>query len=267
MPSAITPFKVSPNPNLLFTTPAILGSLEKIRFMVQERQGLALVLGDNGMGKSSVLRYLLAEYSADGYTTGLLNQTEFPSPYSFLKTICAQFQIEPKRSQAAQHAALEEWLVGQFQAGNTVVLFVDEGQRLNAELLEVIRALLNFETYEDKLLQIIMAGTLELRDRIMAKRNKALRSRIFAPCMLNPLSAEETAGMIAFRCQRAGLRNPFQDAAIDRVYAHSQGVPRSALILCAHAFNLSRRMKLPDVPADLIDAAHAEVTVALAATA
>jgi type II secretory pathway predicted ATPase ExeA len=45
--------------------------------------------------------------------------------------------------------------------------------------------LLNFETYEAKLLQIVLAGTLELRDRIMAKRNKALRSRVFAPCLMN----------------------------------------------------------------------------------
>jgi type II secretory pathway predicted ATPase ExeA len=76
--------------------------------MIAERQGLAMILADNGMGKSTVLRYLLAEYSAEGYATGLLNQTGFPSPYAFLKCICAQFGIDPKRSQVAQHAAIEE---------------------------------------------------------------------------------------------------------------------------------------------------------------
>jgi general secretion pathway protein A len=256
-----SPFKVSPNPNLMYVTSALLGALEKIRFMIRERQGLAVILGDNGMGKSTVLRYLLSEYSADGYTTGLLNQTEFTSPYAMLKAISAQFAIEPKRSQVAQHEALEAWLIQEFQAGRTVILFVDEGQRLTADLLEVIRALLNFETYEDKLLQIVMAGTLDLRDRILAKRNKALRSRIFAPCLLNPMSLDETAAMIRFRCERAGLAIPFEDEACERIYAMSGGVPRSVLILCAHAWNMAKMMKLPHVPADLVQAAGDEAVI------
>ena len=65
--------------------------------------------------------------------------------------------------------SLGQYLIGEFKAGRTVILFIDEGQRLTAELLEVIQALLNFETYEDKLLQIVVAGTLELRDRILAR--------------------------------------------------------------------------------------------------
>jgi general secretion pathway protein A len=256
-----SPFKGSPNPNLMYTTPALLGAIDKIRFMIGERQGLALILGDNGMGKSTVLRYLHAEYSAEGYTTGLLNQTEFPSPYALLKAICAQFGVEPKRSQALQHQAFESWLIEEFKAGRTAILFIDEGQRLDAEQLEVIRALLNFETYEDKLLQIVMAGTLELRDRIMAKRNKALRSRIFAPCMLNPMNELEIRGMIQFRCNRAGVENPFDDEGALRIYAMSGGVPRLALMICAHAGNMAQRLKLNRVPVDLIVAAKDEATI------
>jgi general secretion pathway protein A len=233
--------------------------------MIAERQGLAMILGDNGMGKSTILRYLLSEYSAEGYATGLLNHTEFPSPYAFLKAICAQFHIDAKRSLVAQHVAFEEWLVGEFKAGHTVILFVDEGQRLTSHLLEVVRALLNFETYEDKLLQIVMAGTLELRDRIMAKHNKALRSRVFAPCMLNPLTKTETAAMIAFRCQRAGIENPFDEECSEKIFALSGGVPRTALLICAHAWNLSKRLKYNRVPPELIVAAKEEATVPAAA--
>jgi general secretion pathway protein A len=256
-----SPFGISPNPNLLYVTQAIFGHLEKIRFTIAERQGLALLLGDNGVGKSSVLRFLLAEYDAAGCTTGLLVQTEYPSKYAFLKAICAQFRLEPRRSQVAQHAAFEEWLVEEYKAGRNVVLFIDEAQRLNAELLEIIRALLNFETYTDKLLQIVMGGTLELRDRILAKRNKALRSRIFAPCMLNPLSSEETARMIAFRCQRAGIKNPFDAEGCARIFEFSRGVPRHALTIAAHAWNMSKRLKYTTVPPDLVEAAAHECEV------
>jgi general secretion pathway protein A len=260
-PDMDSPFSISPNPNLLYVTAAILGYLEKIRFTIAERQGLALLLGDNGVGKSSVLRFLLSEYSAEGFTTGLLNQTEFPSRYALLKAICAQFGLEPRRSQVAQHAAFEEWLVEEFKAGRTVILFIDEGQRFTADMLEVIRALLNFETTEHKLLQIVMAGTLELRDRILAKRNKALRSRIFAPCLLNPLSSEETARMIAFRCKRAGVRNPFTAESCSRIFDFSRGVPRASLTIASHAWNMAKRLQYTSVPTELVDAAASEAAV------
>lgn len=263
--STIGPFRVSPNPNLLYTTPTILSSLDKIRLMIQERQGLACILGDNGIGKSSVLRYLLAEYGAeDGFKTGLLNQTEINSPYALLRAICTEFDLEIKRSMANQRAVLEEWLVARFQDNQTVVLFVDEGQRLSLEQLEFVRSLLNFETYDEKLVQIVIAGTLDLMATITGKRGKAILSRMFAPCILQPLTADEMAAMIAFRCERAGVRNPFDDGAIERIYAHSQGVPRPALILCAHAYSAAKRMKLATISVDLIEAARANTTVAAA---
>jgi type II secretory pathway predicted ATPase ExeA len=245
----------------MYTPPPLLAALEKVRFMIQERQGLALVLGDSGIGKSTVLRYLLAEYSAEGYTTAFLFHTEFPAPYAMLKAICAQFGIDAKRSQAAQHKALEEYLIGEFQADRTVILFIDEGQRLGWRMLELIRALLNFETYEDKLLQIVLAGTLDLRDAIMAKRNKAIRSRVFAPCLLNVMTPEEIAGMIEFRCSKAGISNPFDEEAAQKIALLSGGVPRKALLLCAHAWNRAKRLKLARVPVELVQAAHEESSV------
>lgn len=265
-----SPFKLSPNPNLMYLTPALQSALDKIRFMVSERQGLAVVLGDSGMGKSTILRYLLAEYSADGYTVAFINNTEFPSPYAMLKEICLQFGIAGKRSQIDQHKELEQWLIEKFKEDRTVVLFIDEAQRLNAELLEVIRSLLNFETYDDKLLQIVMAGTLELRDRILAKKNKALRSRIFSPCFITSMAPAETAEMVRFRCGRVGLRNPFSDQAGDRVYLHTRGVPRDVLALCYHAWQLAKRTKSPIVDVEMVDEAYRqlqEVEAAAEATA
>jgi general secretion pathway protein A len=255
------PFSLSPNPTLMYTSPALLRALEKLRFMIAERQGLALVLSDPGIGKSTILRYMEAEYSAEGYTTALLNQTEFPSPYALLKAISAEFKIEPKRSQTAQHKALEEYLIEEFKAGRTVILFVDEGQRLDWRALEVVRALLNLETYDCKLLQIILAGTLDLRDNIMAKRNKAIRSRVFAPCMLEPMVPDEIAAMIEFRCQRTGIPNPFDEDCTRKIASLSGGVPRAAVLICAHAWNLARKLKLSRVPVELIQAAHDDVTV------
>jgi type II secretory pathway predicted ATPase ExeA len=113
----------------------------------------------------------------------------------------------------------------------------------------------------DKLLQIVMAGTLELRDRIMDKRNKALRSRVFAPNLLTVMTPEEIAGMIEYRCQKAGIANPFDEEAMRKIAGLSGGVPRSALLLCAHAWNMAKRLKLPVVPVELVQAAQQEANV------
>src|SRR5262245_40020416 len=160
----------------------------------------------------------------------------------FLLRICRDFGQDPKRSTPAQREALEAWLVEQYQANKTVVVFVDEAQRLSTDQLELVRTLLNFETAHHKLLQLVLAGQLDLRDRILAKRNKALRSRIYSPCMMVPLSRLETDAMIAFRCERAGVSNPFQPDAIDALYELSGGVPRQALLLAGHAANFAQRL-------------------------
>jgi general secretion pathway protein A len=225
----------------MYLTGSTLDSIEKIRFMVEERQGLAMILGDVGLGKSTVLRLLESEYAdEEKYTTTLLTRADFTSPFAFAKKVSADFGIGPCRSLQSQHDELEKFLVQRYKSEKNVILFIDEGQQLSAELLEVIRALLNFETYYEKLIQIVIAGQLDLLDRVRAKRNKALRSRIFAPCVLKPLDVHETSSMIDFRCERSGVANPFTADAVQRIYEASEGVPRSILLLCAHAIRKAR---------------------------
>jgi general secretion pathway protein A len=232
----ISPFTLSPNPAWMYLTPSTLGSIETIRWMVEDRQGLAAIFGDAGYGKSTLLRLLLSEYADESlYTTTLLTRVDFSTAYAFAKKISADFGIEAKRSLAAQNDALEEFLIGEYQAGRTVIVFLDEGQRLNAELLEVIRGLLNFESDVHKLVQIVVAGQLDLLDRIKAKRNKALASRIFSPVMIQQLSESEAGEMVQFRCSRARVPCPFTDEAITQIYRHVGGNPRAILWTCARA--------------------------------
>lgn len=246
----------------MYLTPGLFGTLSKVRFAIEERQGLCCILGDAGLGKSTVLRYLNLEYEAnESMVTGWLSRGYFPSPFAMLKAICDEFEIPPKRSLLAQSTALEEYLWQQQELSKNVVLFIDEAQALTAELLELIRSMLNYETDHVKLLQIVMAGTLELRDRILAKKNKALRSRIFAPCMLNTLTLEETGKMLQFRCERSGIQNPFSAPEIvARLYSLTGGVPRDVLRTCFHAWNLMKTLDLR-VSQDLIESAYEEAKV------
>src|SRR5215212_8960758 len=246
--SVDTPFSISPNPNSLYITPSLRAVIAKARFTIDKRQGLTCAaLGDVGLGKSTVLRYLYGEYAAkENVVTTLIPTPKFPSIFGMLKYICSDFEIDPKRSFVAQQDALQEFLLEQYQANRNVVLFIDEAQLLNNEQLELIRGLLNFETD---------------RHKLNTEKNKALYSRISTYSVLDPLAADETASMIEHRCDFAGIRNPFTRDAMEAVYIKSKGVPRSILKVCALAYEMMQMAGDAEVTPDYIDDTVAEVAV------
>lgn len=258
-----TPFSISPNPNSLYITPSLKGVLAKARFTINKRQGLTCAaLGDVGLGKSTVLRYLYGEYAAkEDYITTLIPTPKFPTLFGMLKYICSDFEIEPKRSFVAQQDALQEFLIKTYTDQKNVVLFIDESQLLDNQQLELIRGFLNFETHEHKLMQIVLAGQLELKDKLNTEKNKALYSRISTYSVLDPLTPEETKAMIEYRCGYAGIKNPFTDDAMETVYIKSKGIPRNILKLCALAYEMMEMAGDTAITPDYITDATPEVAV------
>lgn len=232
-----TPFTTSPSPKFLYITPTIESTLAKIRHVVDYGQGVTAVMGDVGLGKSTLLRFLIDELlERDDIQVAAIFSPSFPTDFAFLKAICGEFGLPPRRSFQKQEQELREFLLQLLTEGKTAVLFVDEAQRLRGVHLELVRTLLNFETEDHKLIQIILSGQLELKYKLMDASKKALRSRIFAPSILSPLSAEETAAMVRFRCEKAGVPCPFDDDALLEIYHKTGGVPRDILKVCQIMF-------------------------------
>lgn len=229
--------------------------------MVEEKQGLACIFGGNGTGKSSLLRYTMDEYADDAkYRTAFLTRVDdLSSPFALTKRLCAQFEIPDQRSLAAQNSRLEDYLLEQDEAGRTTVVCIDEGQDLSFDMLNVIRNLLNFETPEYKLIQVIVAGQMELRDKLARQRARAFTSRIFSPVIMQPLSSSETPEMIRFRCERVRVPCPFTDAAMVFIHESARGVPRDILQLCLRATK--------QFPHAMIDANHIATVIDRAAPA
>ena len=250
------PFSISPNPLLLYLTPALHVTLEKVRFVVDSRQGLTAILGDVGLGKSSIIRYLFNEYDArEDSAATLIPSPNFPSEFAFLKKICADFGLPARRSMGDQENELRNLLINLYSEDKVCVVFIDEAQRLPGRQLELVRTLLNFETDETKLIQVVLSAQLELRTKLMDASKKALRSRIFAPSMLAPLSLNETEEMVEFRCKQAGVRNTFTKAAIESLYTLSGGVPRELLKIAAVAWKFSESDGHKITPELIVEAA------------
>ena len=234
------PFSISPNPLLLYLTPALQVTIEKIRFVIEERQGLTAILGDVGLGKSSVLRYVFNEYdSREDCAATFIATPNFPSDFAFLKKICADFGLPARRSMGDQENELRRFLLDLYAADRTCVVFVDEAQRLPGKQLELVRTLLNFETDDTKLIQVVLAAQLELRQKLMDSSKKALRQRIVTHSLLAPMSLSETREMIDFRCRKAGVKNPFMPEALEALYRRTGGVPREVLKVAAIAYKFS----------------------------
>lgn len=256
---AIPPFSINPDPSLLYLTPGLEAALHKTRYVIENRQGLTAIFGDVGLGKSTVLRYLYQSYEARAdCRTAFLHTPSYKSEFAFLKAICADFGVPVRPSQQRQESELNGFLIEQLTEDRLVVLFVDEAQKLPGSQLELVRTLLNFEDGRVKLIQIVLAAQLEIHQKLADPSKKAIRSRIFAPSLLEALTLSETVDMIAFRCQRAGMPQPFEPAAVEAVYRVTGGVPREVLKVCSIALEMARAQGVERIDADLVEALYPE---------
>ena len=155
-----------------------------------------------------------------------------------MKAIATEFGLDVKgRDRLETITAIGEFLLRQVQQGKETVLIIDEAQDLTEELLEQIRLLSNIETDDRKLLQIVLLGQPELRDRLDSPRLQQLRQRITVRYHLTPLSRDEVSQYIRYRLELAGAQGApyFTQPAVRRVFGYSQGIPRLINAVCDKA--------------------------------
>ncbi|MDD3375616.1 MAG: AAA family ATPase [Candidatus Omnitrophica bacterium] len=235
------PFSTSPDPQFFYLTKEHDMALTSILIELRLRRGLTVILGDIGTGKTTLSRKLVQELKDRGNMIfHMILNPNFETEEQFLTTLLRNFDVEmtdgsmPDMENILElRDAVEKFLIQKAQEKQTIILIVDEAQKLNLVTLEVLRILLNFETNEYKLIQLVLLGQLELYSKLVSMPN--FIDRVSFKYTLNPLDLEETKGLIHYRIQQAGYQGHmqlFNDEAISEIYNYSRGYPRHITMLC-----------------------------------
>ena len=227
------PFNLSPNPRFLFYSAKHREAFNHLLYGIRERKGFVQLTGEVGAGKTTLCRAMLDQLG-DHYATALILNPVLDAR-QLMKAIAMEFGLEIKgRDRLETVAVINKFLLAQLAKNRDAVLIIDEAQDLTNDLLEQVRLLSNLETSDRKLLQIVLMGQPELRDRLNHHQLRQLRQRITVRYHLKPLRLYEIAHYIQHRLEVSGSKGPpyFSRPSIWRIYYYSKGVPRLVNAVC-----------------------------------
>lgn len=246
------PFTLIPDPDYLYLSPQHRLAKAYLEYGISQKVGFVVLTGEIGAGKTTLIKALIKNYSGN-HRLGVLYQTSVGAE-DLLELLLQEFEVRGHyTSRAARLAAFNQFLLRSFSRGEHVVLMVDEAQNLGPEALEELRLLSNLQAGKEPLLQVILVGQVGLREKLKHPSLRQLAQRIAVHYHLRPLERLETKEYILFRLHKAGGSGIFTDAALERLYEYTRGVPRRINAWCDLALVAGFAEGRKEIDADFID--------------
>lgn len=235
------PFAIAASPLFFYLSQQHREALAYLTYGIKERVGFIEITGEVGTGKTTICRVLLNQLDEKTKSAFIFNSNL--TELQLMQTIVDDLGIKTdKKHRSALFQALNQFLIEQLAQNNNVVLIIDEAQNLSLTLLEQIRMLSNLEAENEKLLQIVLVGQPELREKLKLPELRQLRQRIAVRYHIESLKPQEIALYIAHRLRMAGATNGaspvFEERAVNEIYKYSGGIPRVVNVLCDKALLL-----------------------------
>jgi general secretion pathway protein A len=232
------PFDLALNPREILLTAQHREALGNLEYGILSRNGITLLLGEAGTGKTTLIRTAFARVEAEtpgGTAAWAYLRNPTLQRGEFLQFLAARFGLSSEA--ASSKLRLLDELEGALVGGKKAVLIIDEAQSVPLELLEEVRLLANIESDSAKLLPVVLAGQPELAARLNEPGLRQLKQRIALRCTLGPFQLSETAAYIAARIDNAGgtpVRVFTRDAVL-AIHERSGGIARTINVICENA--------------------------------
>jgi general secretion pathway protein A len=230
----VPPFSTTPDPAFVYASREHEQALLKIAYYTDEQQGLFLLMGEVGTGKTTVAQLAVSAWKArpEKYVVGQVIDASPRSPAAFLRNVLASFGIPARRNLLDLKATLRLFLVEEYKKGRTVVLVIDEAQTIYSTNLDTLHAMTNEQTQTQKLIQIILLAQPNFKNKLA--QHTAIRSRIAGITTLDPLTWDDSIDLLRHRMSIAGgdFDRVFLPSTHKKLYNATHGVPRDLCILC-----------------------------------
>jgi len=259
------PFSLTPNPRYIHRTRHAHETLGRISRGVLDRKGLILLTGEVGTGKTTLLYTALHLLDGNPAVQHKIKTAVIVHPTltreEFLESVLDEFDVQcsTQRRQARLEALLKA-LLDVRRKGGLAVLVIDEAQMLTTELLKEIRSLLELQTTQEKLLQVILCGHPSIGAKIDALNQDGTPLEV-VHCTARPLTQDETRDYVQHRMRIAGARSDsiFLQEAVQRVHERSGGIPRLVNLLCAQGLSVAASRQTVRVTPRMIEDAAAKI--------
>jgi general secretion pathway protein A len=230
------PFSIAPDPRYLYMSGQHREALAHLIYGIRSDGGFVLLTGEVGTGKTTICRRLLETLARNIVAAFVIHPSY--SVAELLAAVCDEFGLSYPRKTSVKGLVdrINSFLLDLNARRKKAILIIDEAQNLSPEVLEEIRLLTNLETNERKLLQIILVGQPELREKLARPELRQLAQRIVARCHLGPLSKAEVVNYVNHRLTVArGKAELFSPEALNSLYVYSRGIPRLINVICDRA--------------------------------
>jgi len=256
------PFGVTPDPRFLYLSAAHREALASLYYGIEAGRGFLGLIAKPGMGKTTLLFHLLEKFR-NSARTAFIFQTQCNSR-EFMRFLLAELGYDNDGQDFVRmHEEFNRRLLEEAQAGNRLIVVVDEAQNLEPAVLETVRLLSDFETPQAKLMHIILSGQPELADKLARPSLAQLRQRVSIVHGLEPLPVWEVKSYVEHRLRIAGYEGEplFTPEAYEAIATFTRGIPRNVNNFCFNALSLACALREKVVNLDIVNEVTADLDI------
>lgn len=249
------------DPARYFPAEAAESARRRLVMNLARGEGIALLIGSPGYGKSMMLEVLAKELE-ESLRVVRLASTHICTRRALLQAILFGLGVSySNRDEGELRLSLIQNIEGPDHSAPPIALFVDEAQSLPIRLLEELRMLSNIATSGGPRLRLLLSGSPALEEILTSPELGAFNQRIAARCYLAPMSRSETIEYVRSHIAASGVDpdDLLSDDVYSTIYQASDGLPRLVNQVCDRALVMAVESESESITAEAIQAAWSDL--------